>query len=197
MSEEIVGRNHEGSPRKGRVMAQSFLKAGGGRKGFCSHLSSGERCPLEFCPLSRTQAVGVGGWLLQRGSEERSQKVMVTGSPKSEFLDHSRPTLPESAWLVLASQGKALGLGTSLASLRQRETRPTGLDGKLQAGLVLELGKRRQSPGGISQRCAAPGLWGEGAKGQHLSQPRVTFPGTGPASPSPASGAARGVSHAG
>lgn len=62
--------------------------------------------------------VGVGGWLLQWGSEARSQKVTVTGIPRSEFLDHPRPALSDSVWLVLASQGKALGLGTSLGSLR-------------------------------------------------------------------------------
>lgn len=56
-------RNHEGSPRKGRVMDQSFLKAGGGRKGFCSHLSSGECCPLELS-LEQGTACGDGGGML-------------------------------------------------------------------------------------------------------------------------------------
>lgn len=191
-------RNHEGSPRKGRVMDQSFLKAGGGRKGFCSHLSSGEWCPPRVLSLEQGTACGGGGggWLMQWGSEERSQKVMVTGIPKSEFLDHSRPTLPESVWLVLPSQGRALGLGASPGSLSPRETWTSGLDGKLQAGLVLKLGKRRQSPE-ASPGGRQPLHSGEGAQGQHLSQPGVTFRGTGPASPSPASGAARGVSPAG
>lgn len=104
---------------------------------------------------------------------------MVTGVPRSEFLDHSRPTLPESVWLVLASQGKALGLGTSPASLRQRETRPPGLDGKLQAGLVLELGKRRRF-GEASPRGVQPLDSGEREPRGRTCPCRRHFPGNRP-----------------
>lgn len=55
---------------------------------------------------------------------------MVTGIPRSEFLDHFRPIKPESERLVLPDQGKALGLGTSLGSLSLRETRTPDLGGK-------------------------------------------------------------------
>lgn len=40
---------------------------------------------------------------------------MFKGIPKSGFLDHSRAPKPESLWLVLPSQGKCMGLGSSLS----------------------------------------------------------------------------------
>lgn len=69
-------RRHGGSPRKGRLMDQSFFKEGRGQ-GFCPNrplettfiLSSAEWCSLEFCLLCSAQPVQPGreAWLMQWG----------------------------------------------------------------------------------------------------------------------------------
>ena len=65
---------------------------------------------------------------------------MFKGVPKSGFLEHSRAPKPESLWLVLPSQGKCLGLASSLGPPSQRTA---GLSGKFcrQAGLGLQEGE--------------------------------------------------------